>query len=143
MLVPHQFEISPFRDKVRRVPHVKGVEYQVGEVPLARSPAAVRRMNPAGKLPCLEHDGHFVSDSTDIRPLLLRDAPALPAPALRAVLDPAAGPRRRRALAPDLAVFAQLACVRGTQEGAEILAEATRVSSWMERVDEVSAPAGH
>jgi glutathione S-transferase len=231
MLVLHQFEISPFCDKIRRVLHVKGVEYEVREVPLARAFGAVRKINPAGKLPCLEHDGRFVSDSTDIAyylesefpdpPLVPKDRAeralchifedwadeslyfyemrlrfTLPHNARRWIprlvhadgaLVRALAPRflpgmmrrltrqqgvgrktvdrvladvERHALAlddwladrewlvgnavslADLAVFAQLDCVRGSQEGAEILAEATHVASWMERVDEVSGPAG-
>jgi len=62
----HQFEISPFCDKIRRVLHVKGLAYEVREVPPTQTFTAVRRINKAGKLPCLDHDGHIVTDSTDI-----------------------------------------------------------------------------
>jgi len=65
MITLHQFEVSPFCDKVRRILHWKRLEYRIQEVPLARA-LAVRKINPIGKLPCLEHDGTFVSDSTDI-----------------------------------------------------------------------------
>lgn len=65
MIRLHQFEISPFCDKVRRALHWKGVPYEVVEVPVTRA-SRVRRLNPAGKLPVLEHDGRVVADSTDI-----------------------------------------------------------------------------
>lgn len=81
----HQFEISPFCDKIRRILHVKGQPYEAVEVPLAKALTQVRKINPAGKLPCLEHDGHYLADSTDIarhleaafpQPRLLPDDPA-------------------------------------------------------------------
>jgi glutathione S-transferase len=57
-------------------------------VPLARA-LAVRRINPIGKLPCLEHDGKFVADSTDIAYYLeekFPEPPILPRdPVLRAL----------------------------------------------------------
>jgi glutathione S-transferase len=65
MIILHQFQVSPFCDKVRRILHWKRLEYRVREVPLIRA-QAIRRINPIGKLPCLEHDGAFVADSTDI-----------------------------------------------------------------------------
>lgn len=229
MLVLHQFEISPFCDKVRRMLHVKGVEYRVREVPVGSALSAVRRINPAGKLPCLEHDGRFVADSTDIAYYLERTFPTPPLlpvdPAQRGLchvfedwadeslyfyemrlrftlphnarrwvpalvhadnalvrlLAPRLVPRMMRRLTrqqgvgrksvgqvlvdverhvealgawlgprdwlvgdalslADLAVFAQLDCLRGAQEGGEILAQNERVASWMDRVDEASAP---
>ena len=66
MITLHQFEISPFCDKVRRILHWKRQPFTVREVPLSQTVTAVRKVNPAGKLPCLEHDGRFLGDSTDI-----------------------------------------------------------------------------
>lgn len=66
MIVLHQFEISPFCDKVRRILHVKGVAYEVREVPPSRTFTEVRRVNRIGKLPTIEDDGRRVADSTDI-----------------------------------------------------------------------------
>jgi glutathione S-transferase len=67
MIVLHQFEISPFCDKIRRVLHVKRVPYEIREVPLvAAATPRLRKISPTGKVPCLEHDGRFLSDSTDI-----------------------------------------------------------------------------
>jgi glutathione S-transferase len=88
MLTLHQFQISPFCDKVRRILHWKRLDYRIREVPLIRAPA-IRRINPIGKLPCLEHDGTFVADSTDIAHYLeekFPEPPILPAdPAQRAL----------------------------------------------------------
>ncbi len=65
MIILHQYLISPFCDKIRRVLHWKGIEYDVKEYALTDR-KAVATINPAGKLPCLEHDGLRLSDSTDI-----------------------------------------------------------------------------
>jgi glutathione S-transferase len=62
----YQFEISPFCDKIRRVLQVKELSYEIREVPPTQTFISVRRMNKAGKLPCLDHDGHIVTDSSDI-----------------------------------------------------------------------------
>ncbi len=85
MLLLHQFEISPFCDKVRRVLRYKRLPFETREVPLLEvTTGALRRRNGTGKLPTLDHDGHLVADSSDIaryleerfpdRPLLPRDA---------------------------------------------------------------------
>lgn len=66
MLKLHQFHRSPFCDKVRRALHLKGQAFEVVDVPLTQAPLRLRRLNPAGKVPVLEHDGRVVSDSSDI-----------------------------------------------------------------------------
>jgi glutathione S-transferase len=66
MIVLHQFEISPFCDKIRRVLRVKRVPFEVREVPMINALTRLRKINPAGKLPTIEHDGRCVADSTDI-----------------------------------------------------------------------------
>ena len=66
MITLYQFELSPFCDKIRRVLHWKQQPYEVHEVTLWQALTQVRRLNPVGKLPCLEHDGRFLSDSSDI-----------------------------------------------------------------------------
>ena len=66
MLVLHQFEISPFCDKIRRVLHAKGLAYRVREVPVSGALTAIRKVNRIGKLPALEDEGRIVADSTDI-----------------------------------------------------------------------------
>jgi glutathione S-transferase len=88
VLVVHQYRISPFCDKIRRILHYKGVAYEVAEVPPSRTPW-VRRKNPAGKLPFIEHDGKVVGDSTNIAHYLEEVFPEPP------ILPPGA---RQRAL---------------------------------------------
>lgn len=78
MIRLHQFEISPYCDKIRRVLHVKKAPYEIVEVPLTRA-RSIARKNPARKLPFLEHDGQIVADSTDIAHYLER---IIPDPAL-------------------------------------------------------------
>jgi len=62
----HQFEISPFCDKVRRILRLKGVPFEIREVSALRSALDVRRINRMGKLPVLEVDGEFIADSSEI-----------------------------------------------------------------------------
>lgn len=66
VILLHQFEVSPFCDKVRRVLHYKRRPYEIREVPRAEALVRLRRLNPAGKVPVLEHDGTVVSDSSEI-----------------------------------------------------------------------------
>lgn len=81
MLVLHQFEVSPFCDKVRRVLHYKRRPYETREVPMTETLVGLRRLNPVGKVPVLEHDGFVVADSSEIVRYLDRvypDPPVLP-----------------------------------------------------------------
>jgi glutathione S-transferase len=78
MIVLHQYEISPFCNKVRRILNLKQIPYEVAEVPLSRTPLRVPRLNPIGKLPCLEHDGLRISDSTNIAHYLEQKFPHPP-----------------------------------------------------------------
>jgi glutathione S-transferase len=233
----HQFEVSPFCDKVRRILHVKRQPYEVVEVPVTRTFQHMRRLSRIGKLPCLEIDGTVVADSTDIARVLeerFPEPPLLPADprdrALCHVLEdwadeslyfyemalrftipenarrfvpellkhdpgwvrPLLGPlvprmmtrltrtqgvgRKPRAMLArdverhvealdallsgsatadardwlvgdalslaDLAVFAQLTCIRATEPGGKIVEARPAVAVWMERVDRASrAPA--
>lgn len=66
MVTLYQFEISPFCDKIRRVLHVKGVEYTTREISMQDAVTKVRKVNPVGKLPAIEHEGRKLGDSTDI-----------------------------------------------------------------------------
>ncbi len=66
MITLYQFEVSPFCDKARRVLHWKKQPYEVHEVSLWQALTQLRRLNPAGKLPCLEHDGRLIADSSEI-----------------------------------------------------------------------------
>jgi len=62
----HQYEISPFCDKVRRILRLKNVPYAVREIRALRSAVEVRRINRIGKVPVLEIDGELVVDSSEI-----------------------------------------------------------------------------
>jgi glutathione S-transferase len=66
VFVLHQFEISPFCDKVRRILHYKRKPYETREVPPTETLVRLRRLNPIGKVPVLEHGDHIVSDSSEI-----------------------------------------------------------------------------
>jgi len=229
MIVLHQFEISPFCDKVRRILHVKGEPYEVREVPPSRAVTDVRRINRIGKLPTIEDGSRVVADSTEIAYYLedrFPEPPLLPKhPLERAlvhVLEDWADeslyfyemtlrfalPHNRRRWLPeltkyepawfqrvapfvmpmifrrtvraqgigrkpteavvadverhvhaldglvgdgqwlvgsaltlaDIAVFAQLFCIRGSDEGARVVAALPRVAAWMERVDAATQP---
>jgi glutathione S-transferase len=228
MITLFQFEISPYCDKVRRILHWKRQPYRIEEIPLSQALTRVRKLNPAGKLPCLEHNGHLIGDSTDIAYYLeerFPEPPLLPKdPALRALChliedwadeslyfyemrlrftlphnaqrfipeltkhDPAwtkalatlLVPRMMRGVLSrqglgrkplehvlrdverhasairdwlggrdwlvgdalslaDLGVFSQLACIRGSAEGARIIERSPAVAAWMERVDRATA----
>jgi len=78
MITLYQFELSPFCDKVRRVMHYKGVEYRVEEVPVATASLRIKRVNPIGKVPVLEHDGQRLADSTHIARYLEEKFPSPP-----------------------------------------------------------------
>lgn len=84
MIRLYQFEISPYADKVRRALRLKGVPFEIVEVPVSR-PGTYRRISPTGKFPALVHAGGVIVDSTDIlewldqhfpQPRLLPDEPA-------------------------------------------------------------------
>jgi glutathione S-transferase len=231
MIVLHQFEISPFCDKVRRILHVKRIPYEVREVPPSRALTDVRRVNRIGKLPAIEDEGRVIADSTDIAHYLEQrfpDPPLLPKHPLERALvhvledwadeslyyyemtlrfglahnrrrflpeltkfDPAWFQRIAPVLTPilfrhqtrtqgigrkpremlvrdverhaaaieglvgdgewlvgasltlaDIAVFAQMFCIRASDEGAEIVRARPRVGAWMDRVDAATRPAG-
>ena len=229
MLRLWQFEISPFCDKVRRILHVKGQPYEVREVPVSQSFRSIAKVNPIGKLPCLDHDGHRVADSTDIAlyleekfpqpplypadpkqralchvledwadeslyfyekalrftiphnarrfipSLVAHDPPwfqrlagfAVPLLLRRTTRSQGVGRKPRdmllrdlerhvRAVAgllgerewlvgerltiADIAVFAQLACIRQTDEGGKLVEGEPTAAAWLARVDSASAP---
>ncbi|MFW6067234.1 MAG: glutathione S-transferase family protein [Myxococcota bacterium] len=224
----YQFEHSPFCDKVRRALRHKQLPFEIEEVPMAQAPSRLRKLNPAAKVPVLEHDGRLVADSTDIALYLedrFPDPPLLPQdPRERATClvledwadeslyfyemrlrftlphnaerwvpellahDPAPlrfvarrvvpGVVRRQLAAQgigrkseaqvladvqrhldalggwlgdrewlvggalslaDLAVFAQVHCLRGTEEGSRMIDARPRLGTWMDRVDRATA----
>ena len=65
MLTVHQYHLSPYNEKVRRMLNLKGVRYQEKYWLLADR-NKVKAFNPTGKLPALEHDGKIICDSTDV-----------------------------------------------------------------------------
>jgi glutathione S-transferase len=71
----HQFAVSPYCDKIRRVLRYKKIPFAIHEWPLAEAPG-IRERNPTGKLPFLEIDGAVVPDSTTIALELERRVPA-------------------------------------------------------------------
>lgn len=88
MITLYQFEISPYADKVRRALRMKGLAFDIVEVPVSR-PGRYRRISPSGKFPAIVHPGGVVVDSTDILAWLEDHAPEPPlrpaAPADRAL----------------------------------------------------------
>ncbi len=77
MLVLHQFAVSPFCDKIRRVLRYKGIPFSIHEWPLTEVPA-IREKNPTGKLPFIEWEGEIIADSTDIALEVERRVPQPP-----------------------------------------------------------------
>lgn len=64
-IVLHQWEISPFCNKVRKVLRWKGLAYQTVEYNGLLAPRAAK-LSESGKLPVLDYDGTRVQDSSDI-----------------------------------------------------------------------------
>lgn len=73
-VVLHQWEMSPFCNKVRRCLAYKNLEYRVVDYNglLARKAAS---LSPVGKLPVLDYDGERIQDSTAIAEFLDRKHP--------------------------------------------------------------------
>ncbi len=86
-IVLHQWAISPFCGKVRRILEHKQLAYEVVDYNGLRARKAAR-LSPVGKLPVLDYDGERIQDSSDIAAFLEAKHPApslLPAdPVLRA-----------------------------------------------------------
>jgi len=76
-VVLHQWEISPFCGKVRKILRRKGIEYRVINYNGLRAPKAAR-LSRTRKLPVLEWDGDRIADSTAIAAYLEERKP-LPA----------------------------------------------------------------
>ena len=80
-IVLHQWVISPFCGKVRRILEHKGLAYEVVNYNGLRARKA-SGLSSTGKLPVLDHDGERVQDSSDIAAFLERkhpDPPLFPA----------------------------------------------------------------
>jgi glutathione S-transferase len=68
-IVLHQWEISPFCGKVRRILEHKGLAYEVVNYNGIRARKA-SGLSDAGKLPVIDYDGERVADSSDIATFL-------------------------------------------------------------------------
>jgi len=73
----YQFRISPFCDKVRRAMYLKGLPWDVVEVPLVPT-AKFKRISPTGKFPAVDFGGEIIVDSTNILEYLERLVPVPP-----------------------------------------------------------------
>jgi len=86
-IVLHQWSISPFCGKVRRILEHKGLAYEVVNYNGLRA-RKVAGLSGVGKLPVLDYDGERIQDSSDIAAFLEAkhpDRPIFPAdPELRA-----------------------------------------------------------
>ena len=89
MLTLHQYHLSPYNEKVRRMLHHKGIPYEEKYWLLADR-NKVKAFNPTGKLPALEHEGQVVGDSTDVAHYIEKHFPEKPLipeePQLRALV---------------------------------------------------------
>lgn len=74
-IVLHQWEISPFCGKVRRILQLKGLAYEVVEYGGLKALAAAK-LSPVGKLPVLEYNGEKIQDSSAIARFLEQRHPA-------------------------------------------------------------------
>ena len=89
MLIVHQYHLSPYNEKVRRMLNFKGIPYQEKYWLLADR-NKVKAFNPTGKLPALEHGDQMICDSTDVAYYIeeqFPEKPLIPAdPAQRAMI---------------------------------------------------------
>ncbi len=76
-IVLHQWEISPFCGKVRRVLAYKGLEFSVTNYNGLEARKAAK-LTPVGKLPVLDYDGERIADSTSIASFLEQRHPEPP-----------------------------------------------------------------
>jgi len=63
--VLYQYQISPFCDKVRRAMRLKGIEWEMVEIPVIPS-AKFKHISPTGKFPAVEFGDRIIVDSSDI-----------------------------------------------------------------------------
>lgn len=76
-VVLHQWEMSPFCNKVRRCLKHKGVDYSIINYNGLRALKAAK-LSPVGQLPVLEYDGQYIQDSSAIARFLDEKYPAKP-----------------------------------------------------------------
>jgi glutathione S-transferase len=76
-IVLHQWQISPFCGKVRRILEHKGLAYEIVNYNGLRARKA-SGLSSAGKLPVLDYDGERIQDSSDIAAFLEQKHPEPP-----------------------------------------------------------------
>ena len=76
-IVLHQWSISPFCGKVRRILEHKGLAYEVVNYNGIKARQAAG-LTPTGKLPVLAYDGERIQDSSDIAAFLEQKHPEKP-----------------------------------------------------------------
>ena len=64
-MILHQYQVSPFAAKVRRVCYYKNLPFETHNFGLTKL-SQVKKISPSGKLPALEVGGRVIVDSTDI-----------------------------------------------------------------------------
>ncbi len=76
-IVLHQWEISPYCNKVRRILKHKGLAYTATNYNGLKA-AQAKKLSPAGKLPVLDYDGERVQDSSAIAGFIEQKHPDKP-----------------------------------------------------------------
>ena len=74
-VVLHQWEISPFCGKVRKILKLKGIPYTTVNYNGLKA-AKAAKLSPAGKLPVLDYDGERIQDSSAIALFIEQKHPA-------------------------------------------------------------------
>lgn len=74
-IVLHQWEVSPFCGKVRKLLRVKGLAFETADYGGLRAMQAAS-LSGVGKLPVLDYDGTRIQDSSDIAAFLEERHPA-------------------------------------------------------------------
>ena len=65
MLILHQYNLSPYNEKIQRMLNHKGIPFEAKTWRVSER-GKILKISPTGKLPALEHDGRIIVDSTDI-----------------------------------------------------------------------------
>lgn len=65
MITLYQYELSPFCNKVMLILNYKNIDYSIINMSVAKS-RRVREFSATAKLPCIDHQGQYINDSTDI-----------------------------------------------------------------------------
>ena len=83
MLILHQYNLSPYNEKIQRMLNHKGIPFEAKTWRVSER-GKILKISPTGKLPALEHDGRIIVDSTDIAYYIeatFPDKPLIPADA--------------------------------------------------------------